>query len=130
VCQGQINGAVTVQSKGTIAIGKPFGTLTVSNTLTLAGTNAMKIRKTIWRQRHDLINGISTLTYGGVLKTDCSGRELAAGDSFKLFNAMNYLGNFDHITPPSPGNGLAWDMSRLTVDGTLQVKKALPSGQP
>ena len=130
VGQGQINGAVTVQSKGTIAIGKPFGTLTVSNTLTLAGTNAMKIRKTIWRQRHDLINGISTLTYGGVLKTDCSGRELAAGDSFKLFNAMNYLGNFDHITPPSPGNGLAWDMSRLTVDGTLQVKKALPSGQP
>jgi autotransporter-associated beta strand protein len=129
--QGQINGAVTVQTQGAIATGKSFGTLTVSNTLTLDGTNAMKISKTIWRQRHDLITGISTLTYGGVLKLDCSGRALAAGDSFKLFSAMNYVGKFDQITPPSPGNGrLAWDMSRLTVDGTLQVKRDLPARQP
>ena len=126
--QGQVSGAVTVQTQGTIATGKSFGTLTISNTLTLDGTNVMKISKTIWRQRHDLITGISTLTYGGVLDVDCSGRAWAAGDSFKLFNAMNYVGKFDHITPPSPGNGLAWDMSRLTVDGTLQVKKALPAG--
>jgi hypothetical protein len=126
--QGQINGAVIVQTQGTIATGKSFGTLTVSNTLTLGGMNAMKISKTIWRQRNDLITGISTLTYGGVLNVDCSGRALAAGDSFKLFSAMNYLGKFDHITPPSPGDGLAWDMSRLTVDGSLQVKRALPAG--
>lgn len=126
--QGQINGAVTVQTQGTIATGKLSGTLTISNTLTLDGTNVMKISKTIWRQRHDLIAGISTLTYGGVLDVDCSGGSLAAGDSFKLFSAMNYVGKFDHITPPSPGNGLAWDLSRLTVDGTLQVKRALPAG--
>jgi autotransporter-associated beta strand protein len=126
--QGQINGAVTVQTQGTIATGKSSGTLTISNTLTLGGTNAMKISKTIWRQRHDLITGISTLTYGGVLNVDYSGRALAAGDSFRLFSAMNYVGKFDHITPPSPGNGLAWDMSHLTVDGTLQVKRALPAG--
>ena len=125
--QGLINGAVTVQSHGTIATGNLPGTLTISNTLTLDGTNVMKISKTIWRQRHDLINGISTLNYGGVLDVDCSGRALAAGDSFKLFSAMNYVGKFDHITPPSPSNGLAWDMSRLTVDGTLQVKKDLPA---
>jgi len=55
---------------------------------------------------------------------DCNGGSLTAGDSFKLFSAMNYVGKFDQITPPSPGNGLAWDMSRLTVDGTLQVKRA------
>lgn len=128
--QGRINGAVTVQTQGTIATGKSFGTLTISNTLTLDGTNIMKISKSIWRQRHDLITGISTLTYGGVLDVDCSGRAWAAGDSFKLFSAMNYVGKFDHITPPSPGNGLAWDMSRITVDGTLQVKKPLPARQP
>jgi fibronectin-binding autotransporter adhesin len=130
VGQGQINGAVIVQTQGTIATGKSSGALTISNTLTLGGTNAMKISKTIWRQRNDLIKGISTLTYGGVLNVDCSGRALAAGDSFKLFSAMNYVGKFDHITPPLPGNGLAWDMSRLTVDGTLQVKRALPAEQP
>jgi hypothetical protein len=75
-----------------------------------------------------LITGISTLTYGGVLDVDCSGRAWAAGDSFKLFSATNYLGKFDRIIPPSPGTGLAWDLNRLTVDGTLQVKKALPAG--
>jgi autotransporter-associated beta strand protein len=126
---GKIKGAVTVQSQGTIATGKSPGTLTISNTLTLGGTTAMKISKTIWRQRHDLITGISTLTYGGVLNVDYSGRALAAADSFKLFSAMHYFGSFDHITPPSPGNGLAWDMSRLTVDGILQVKRAL-SAEP
>jgi hypothetical protein len=126
--QGQINGAVTVQTQGTIATGKSSGTLTISNNLSLGGTNVMKISKTIWRQRNDLISGISTLTYGGVLKIDCCGRALAAGDSFKLFSAMNYLGRFDHITPPSPGDRLAWDMSRLTVDGSLQVKNTLPAG--
>jgi hypothetical protein len=122
---GQINGAVTVQNQGTIATANSPGALTVSNTLALDGTNIMKINKTIWRQYHDLIKGISTLTYGGVLKLDCSGRALTAGDSFRLFSAMNYFGKFDHITPPSPGNGLAWDVSRLTVDGTIQVKSIL-----
>jgi autotransporter-associated beta strand protein len=122
--RGQISGSMAVQTQGTIATGKSFGTLTIGNALTLGGTNVMKISKTI-RRRNDLIAGISTLTYGGVLKVDCSGRALSAGDSFKLFGARNYTGKFDRIIPSSPGNRLDWDMSRLTLDGTLQVKTAL-----
>jgi autotransporter-associated beta strand protein len=126
--QGQINGAVTVQRNGTITTGNPYGTLTISNALTLEGMNEMKIDKTIWRQRNDLLMGISKLTYGGVLNVDCCGQALSAGDCFKLFSAMDYVGKFDQITPPSPGKGLAWDLSHLTVDGTLQVKKNLSAG--
>jgi hypothetical protein len=75
----------------------------------------------------DMINGVFTLTYGGVLKVLSSGRPLAAGDSLKLFEATHYLGQFDSIAPSSPANGLAWDVSRLSEDGTLLVKRVLPS---
>ena len=46
---------------------------------------------------------------------------LAAGDTFKLFNAATYVGSFATITP-SPGPGLIWDASQLAVNGTLSVK--------
>jgi hypothetical protein len=42
------------------------GTITIGNNLTFGGANVIKINKTGRRRRSDLINGISTLTYGGV----------------------------------------------------------------
>jgi len=50
---------------------------------------------------------------------------LAANDSFKLFTANSYGGTFASITPAAPGDGLAWDTSGLTNNGTLKVVAAL-----
>jgi len=126
---GQINGAVRINDCGTITLGPEPGSLVIDNDLTLLGTNVMKVSKTLWRKRNDIITGISTLTYGGVLNVVSSGRPLARGDSFKLFDATHYLGKFAGIVPPAPGVGLAWDAGRLAVDGTVQVKSALCAGR-
>lgn len=47
----------------------------------------------------------------------CAG-PLAAGDSFKLFDAMIYTGSFSTIMPTSPGSGLRYCLEstgRLSV---------------
>jgi hypothetical protein len=46
---------------------------------------------------------------------------LAAGDSFKLFSASNYLGSFSSIIPTSPGDGLQWVTSALNTSGTISI---------
>jgi len=126
-CHGQIRDSVTIQRGGTLTLGAPPGTLIISNNLTLGGTNVMQINQTRWRRHNDLITGVSTLTYGGVLHVVVSGRPLAPGDSFRLFKAAHYIGAFESIVPPSPGPGLIWDSTGLGVDGTLKVRRALPA---
>jgi hypothetical protein len=54
-------------------------------------------------------------------------RCIAAGDSFKLFDASAYVGSFAAISPAIPGIGIGWDLSYLAVDGTLRVVPAVPS---
>ena len=122
--QGQIDGPVVIQPGGTLTLGKTLGALIISNTLTLNGTNIMKVNKTAWRRHCDLISGVTTLTYGGVLRVADTGRPLAPGDFLKPFSAKNYLGQFDSVMPPTPGNALVWDLSRLRINGTIGVKRA------
>ena len=62
------------------------------------------------------------MTYGGTLTlTNISGTPLAAGNSFKLFNAAAYSGAFTSVVPATPGVGLAWNTNNLAVNGTLSV---------
>jgi hypothetical protein len=97
--------------------------LTINNTLTLLGTNVMEINKTA--ATRDLIQGLTSVTYGGTLSVVNLSGTLAAGDSFKLYDATSYSGAFSAIIPSSPGAGLGWDTSSLTVDGTLKVVTAV-----
>jgi autotransporter-associated beta strand protein len=119
---GVITGPLTVQAGGTLAPGSSIGTLTVSNTLALAGTNIMEVNKTA--ATSDLIQGLTNVTYGGVLSVVNLSGTLAAGDSFKLFDSQAYAGAFASITPATPGAGLAWDTTSLAVNGTLKVVSA------
>ncbi|HEY4414715.1 MAG TPA: hypothetical protein VGO57_03400, partial [Verrucomicrobiae bacterium] len=48
------------------------------------------------------------------------------GDTFTLFNATTYQGSFFSLTLPALGNGLAWNTSKLTVNGSLSVYTAIP----
>ncbi len=50
-----------------------------------------------------------------------TGEPLAFGDRIQLFTFSAASGAFSTIVPATPGPGLAWDTSSLTVDGFLGV---------
>jgi hypothetical protein len=131
---GTINGPVTIQPGGTLSPGTnvpgaaSIATLSIANTLSLGGTNYMELNKTA--ATCDLIQGLTSVTYGGVLVISNISGTLAAGDSFKLYDASSYSGSFLIINPATPGAGLSWDTSSLTVDGTLKVASAAPASSP
>jgi hypothetical protein len=93
------------------------------NTYVQAGTSRMnpimQLSKTAGT--NDQVRGITTVAYGGTLVVTNLAGTLAAGDSFKLFDAAHYTGAFAAISPASPGIGIIWDMSYLPADGTLRV---------
>jgi autotransporter-associated beta strand protein len=119
---GMILDAVTVQPGGTLAPGVGgIGALTITSSLLLEGTVAVDIAKDGADITNDVVQGVSDLTYGGTLVVSLSGATpLALNDRVQLFSAQTYSGVFSDIWP-APGIGLAWDSSRLALDGTLGV---------
>jgi hypothetical protein len=62
------------------------------------------------------------LTNGGTLiVTHIGATALAAGDSFKLFNAASYSGAFAKVVLPPLPAGLGWNTNSLNTNGTLSV---------
>src|SRR6266404_252092 len=120
---GIIAGPTQVQPGGTLAPGTGgLGTLTIDNTLSLAGNVVMEISKNGSTLLSDQVSGTTTLTYGGTLTaTNIGGGIVAAGNSFTLFNATNYTGSFASLVLPALSAGLIWDSSNLTVNGTITV---------
>jgi autotransporter-associated beta strand protein len=120
---GLTRGKVTVQSGGTLAPGVAgMGTLTIKNLLVLSGSTAMQIARDGEVFTNDEITGPSTLTYGGTLNVTHVGADpLVAGNSFRLFTATIYNGNFATFNLPPLAEGLVWDTTRLGVDGTIVV---------
>ena len=109
---GTINGNLTVGAGAAVLPGGAgtIGTLTVTNAVTLSGTTLMDLNQTAGTR--DQIT-CASITYGGTLSLNNLAGTLAAGNSFKLFNASSYNGSFANVTPATPGSGLAWDLSQL-----------------
>jgi hypothetical protein len=61
---------------------------------------------------------LANIQYGGTLNLGAL-PTLNSGDSFKVFDALAYTGSFNAIVPATPGAGLVWDTSQLTISGTL-----------
>jgi len=124
---GRLTGPVTVSAGGILSpgSGSSLGVLTISNTLTLAGTNLMKLIKTGATLAGDKLVGMTSNTCGGTLQIAATGNPLAAGDSIQLYSAAHYAGSFATILPATPGANLAWDTNTLATDGTLRVKSTL-----
>jgi autotransporter-associated beta strand protein len=118
---GMITGPVTINSGATLSPGPGIGTLTMSNTLALmpGSTTSIEINKTTFS--YDQIVGMTALTYGGTLAVSNLSGTLAAGDSFKIFDAAAYAGTFNSFVLPPLGAGLTWNIGGLTTDGTLRV---------
>ncbi|MCX7866101.1 MAG: autotransporter-associated beta strand repeat-containing protein [Limisphaera sp.] len=119
---GTLNGPVDIQSGGTLAPGAGLGTLTVAHTLTLGPGSVTAVEVDAATGACDLVTGLWAVTYGGTLRVIKVAGAFAPGQRWKLFDAPGtYYGAFDAVEPAAPGPGLAWDLSQLTVDGTVGV---------
>jgi autotransporter-associated beta strand protein len=123
---GVIGGAVTVQSGGTLSPGASIGVLTANNNVALqsGGTTLMEISKT--SQTNDQLRVAGTLTFGGTLVVTNLSGTIAAGDSFKLFQAGSINGSFSSNSLPVLDPGLAWNTANLT-NGILSVVQTTPT---
>jgi fibronectin-binding autotransporter adhesin len=119
---GSIAGPVIVQSGATLAPGASIGTLTINNTLQLLGHTVMEVSRDSGAPTSDLLTGMTSVHYGGILVVSNAGAApLASGDIFDLFNASSFNGAFSDIQLPPLNAGLSWDTSRLSVDGSISV---------
>ena len=115
---GLVETAVSIPNGAGIAPGASIGTLTISNTLTLAAgtTNYFEV---------DATNGVSDMvvfnsaTYGGVLVvSNLSGPgTLTNGQNFQIFSAGG-AGAFSSVTP-APDAGKVWNFN--AASGVLSV---------
>ena len=114
-----VAGPGSVVSPGTASA---TGALTVSGNAALDGNALLKLNNTT----NSVLSAGGALTYGGTLTlTNISGTPLAAGKSFKLFNAAGYTGAFSSIvTEPPLAAGLVWSTNNLTVNGTISLVAA------
>jgi len=123
---GTIAGPVIVLAAGTLSPGPSVGKLTLNNNLTLQGNVIMEIANNNGGLTNDFVTGIRTNTYGGILiVTNVGSSALMAGDSFQLFAATHFAGEFASIVYP-PGYTFT---NNLAGDGTITVL-TVPSAPP
>jgi len=121
---GFIQGPVTIQSAGRLTPGTSLGTLTISNSLVLAGVTVMELNADTGSS--DRILGLTSISYGGTLVLSNLAGTMTTSNSFKLFGANSRRGAFATLSPASPGPGLAWNTNTLVLDGTLRVISTSP----
>jgi fibronectin-binding autotransporter adhesin len=118
---GTIAGPISVAAGASFAPGTSIGTLTINNTLGLAGTSTTIIEVSKSAATNDLVKGVTTVTYGGTLVLKNLGGLLAVNDTFKVFDAATYSGSFSSVVSQTPGQLVTWDVSNLAVNGTVRV---------
>ncbi|MEX0774550.1 MAG: autotransporter-associated beta strand repeat-containing protein [Phycisphaeraceae bacterium] len=111
---GSIGGAVAVNAGGTLAPGASAGTLTIDNSLTLAGTALFELDSAASYDKA-LVNTITdagvTLGFGGMLTVVDNGVSFAGGQVFDLFDwggNTTIAGTFSTITLPTLAGNLQW----------------------
>ncbi len=118
---GIIASPLLVTAAGALAPGNSIGTMTVNNTVALQGAAILEISAD-GSPSSDLVQGITTLNYGGALiVTNVGVTPLATGTSFNLFDASTFTGSFASISLPPLASGLSWNTSNLSVDGTISI---------
>ncbi|MCI0746009.1 MAG: autotransporter-associated beta strand repeat-containing protein [Verrucomicrobia subdivision 3 bacterium] len=122
---GAITGTLIAAAGSTVSPGASVGALSASEDVTVQGTTVMELDAAL--DTNDVLRAGVFMTFGGTLQLAVVSGTLAAGDSFKLFDAPSYSGSFTSIVPATPGPGLAWNTTTLASDGTLRIAMG---GQP
>ena len=125
--QGTINGATTINAGGILAPGASgLGTLSFANSLTLnSGSETIMAVSHDW-QTNSVLDVAGAFTWGGALVVGNADAPLQGGDTFKLFTAGSFAGNFSGVTLPPVAPGLYWNTNTFPVDGTLRVGTETP----
>jgi autotransporter-associated beta strand protein len=118
---GIISGPVAVNAGGTLAPGNPLGTLIISNSLALTTGGAIMFQVQHSPLTNSALQVTGTFTNGGKLFVNGDTLTLAAGDTFKLWNATAYSGAFSQLVLPVLRVGYGWDTSRLNSSGTIAI---------
>jgi fibronectin-binding autotransporter adhesin len=119
---GIILDPLTIQAGGTLYPGLGNGdtsALTINNALTLGGNVTFTLNRAN-TPNSSQVSGVTALTVEGTLTLTNAGAPLQAGDSFTLFNAGSYTGNFSATNLPALPSGLAWS-NDVANSGTISV---------
>jgi autotransporter-associated beta strand protein len=116
---GVINSAVTLPSGSTLAPGTSVGKLTVNNTVTLQPGSTTRMEISAAPRTNDQLRATGALTYAGTLTVTNVAGMLWAGDSFQLFSAPGYSGDFTATNLPALNPGFAWQWT--PTNGTLSI---------
>ena len=117
---GSIAGIVTIDPGAVLAPGDGLGTLSLARSPQLQGTVLMELNRSA-NPAADRLVVQQPLTYGGTLHLINVGPPLQPGDTFQLFQAPGYSGAFTTVVATTPSQTVQWDLSGLTVDGTIRV---------
>jgi autotransporter-associated beta strand protein len=122
---GAVNGGLNAAAGSIVSPGVTFGTigtLTITNDITLQGTNILEINKSA--NANDRLRSIlGGITYGGRLVVTNLGGTIVGGESYKIFDSgtASYLNAFASIQLPQLGPGISWNTSQLNSSGTISV---------
>ena len=96
--------------------------------MTLAAGSSTTLEIDASVQSNDVLAVTGRLTYGGTLVVENLGGTFALGDSFTLFEAGTFVGEFSNLDLPELESGLDWNTSALS-NGILSVCATL-SNEP
>jgi autotransporter-associated beta strand protein len=127
---GNIAGAATLDNGAILSPGDSIGTLTFQSNLNLGTSSTSRLELNAASITNDVVKRLGPMTYNGNLVVSNTVGTLAAGQTYKLFDAPSYAGNFTSITLPAlPGPHLYWT-NRLSADGTIAVQSSTPATPP
>lgn len=120
--------AATILGMDNLRIVEPPHQVFQGETLTVEGDFTIEPGASLQLDLYDA-SAVDTLAVGGHLNLggtleialEPSAPSPALGDTIDLFDFASASGNFDTFVLPSLPNGLAWNVSKLPVSGTLEV---------
>jgi len=114
---GTITGNLVLGSRGRLEPGFSVGTLTVSGSATLGGTNVMELTTTGGAASDRLV--AAGINYGGGTLILTNLGNLTGTNVFQLFSG-GISGAFANVITQNL-SGVTWNLSQLNVDGTITV---------
>ncbi len=121
---GTVTGNVLVQSGGTLLAGYPtrIGSSFNVKAVSLYDGSIFYVKTNGGSNSCDKIKVTNTFTANGQLEIENrSTTEYSEGRSYTIISSPVIYGTFDSISPETPGEGLAWDLSEFTSTGKIKV---------